>query len=167
MVNLLLGPNVLGGHPTRQSLGIKPDAPTRRNGIFIEKFKPNGAHARPQQRWKRLNTRLRRSIEEGVATAQISAKGMFNPAAIPKGDVVLLTGTTAIGVVLAVREERTEQAMLHVEQRHVLMQGDFQERWINGGGQIQKLRKGQLFNTQSLSATRRLAPHTRVESSLQ
>ena len=31
--------------------------------------------------------------------------------------------------------------MLHVEQRHVLMQGDLQQRWINGGGQIQQLLK--------------------------
>ena len=59
--------------------------------------------------------------------------------------MVLLTGTTAIGVVLAVREERTEQAMLHVEQRHVLMQGDLQQLWINGGGQIQKLLKVQVI----------------------
>ena len=53
---------------------------------------------------------------------------MVNAAAILQGDVMLLTGTTAIGVVLAVREERTEQAMLHMEQRHVLMQGDLQQR---------------------------------------
>ena len=31
--------------------------------------------------------------------------------------------------------------MLHVEQRHVLMKGDLQQRWINGGGQIQQLLK--------------------------
>ena len=31
--------------------------------------------------------------------------------------------------------------MLHVEQRHVLVQGDLQQRWINGGGQIQQLLK--------------------------
>ena len=31
--------------------------------------------------------------------------------------------------------------MLHVEQRHVLMQGDLQQRSINGGGQIQQLLK--------------------------
>ncbi len=61
---------------------------------------------------------------------------MFNVAAISQGDVVLFTETTAIGVVLAVREERTEQAMLHVEQRYVLRQGDLQQRWINGSGQI-------------------------------
>ena len=62
---------------------------------------------------------------------------MFNTAAIPQRDVVLLTGTSAIGVVLAVREERAEQAMLHVEQRHVLMQGDLKQSWINGSRQIQ------------------------------
>ena len=70
--------------------------------IFIEKFKPNGAHARPQQRRKRLHARLGRAIEKSVATPQISPQGMFNAAAISQGDVVLLTGTTAIGVVLAV-----------------------------------------------------------------
>ena len=69
---------------------------------------------------------------------------MFNATAIPQGDVVLLTGTTAIGVVFAVREKCTEQAMLHVKQRHVLMKGDLQQRWMNGGGQIQQLLKVQV-----------------------
>ena len=49
MVDPLLGPDVPGGHPTCQSLGIKADAPTRRGGILIEKFKPNPAHTRPQK----------------------------------------------------------------------------------------------------------------------
>ena len=102
MVDLLLGPDFLGGHPTRQSLCVQADAPAGCSGILIEKFKPDPTDTRPQQGWKRLNARLRRAIEKGVATSQISPQRMFNAAAIPQGDLVLLTGTTAIGVVLAV-----------------------------------------------------------------
>ena len=105
MVDLLLGPDLLGGHPTRQSLGVKADAPLRRSGILIEKFEPDPAHACPQQRRKRFNARLRRPIEKCVPTTQISPQWVFNATAIPQSDVVLLTGTTAIDVVLAVREE--------------------------------------------------------------
>ena len=110
MVDPLMGPDVLGGHPPGQGLGVKADTAAGGVGILIEELEPDPADARPQQRRQGFHARLRRSIEQRVATTQIGTQGMFDAAPIPQGDVVLLAGPTTVGVVLAVREERTEQA---------------------------------------------------------
>ena len=61
-------------------------------------------------------------VEEGVPAAQVGAQRMFRTTAVPQEHLVLLAGAAAIGVVMALREERAEQAMLHMKEGHVLVQ---------------------------------------------
>ena len=64
---------------------------------------------------------------------------MLDTTAIPQRDDVLLTGTTAIGVVMPIGQEGAEHTVIHVKQRHVLMQGDLKPSGIHTGGKIQQL----------------------------
>ena len=57
---------------------------------------------------------------------------------------MLLAGTAAIAVVVALRQKGTKQAVLHVEQGHVLVQGEFHPPRRTAGHQVQQLVKGQV-----------------------
>ena len=69
---------------------------------------------------------------------------MFGATAVAQEHLVLLAGTAAIAVVVALGQKGTKQAVLHVEQGHVLVQGQFHPPRRAAGHQLQQLVEGQV-----------------------
>ena len=124
LINAFPLPDCCRGNRPLQSLAVELQPPLRRFGIFIQQLKAETPQADLQQVWQRLHTTLGATIEKGVAASQISHKGVFHTTPIPKPHLMLFARSAAIGVVVPLRQEGTEQTVLHMEKRHVLMQGD-------------------------------------------
>ncbi len=75
-----------------------------------------------------LSPGLGRSVEDGVATACVSSKGVPGAYTILQLNGVSVTGAAAIPVVSPLRQEGTEDAVLHVKERHMLVHSHFQSR---------------------------------------
>ena len=69
---------------------------------------------------------------------------MFRTTAVPQEYLVLLAGAAAIGVVMALREERAEQAMLHMKEGHVLVQRQLKGIARTDGNKGQQLIQSQV-----------------------
>jgi hypothetical protein len=86
-----------------------------------------------------LNSCLWLAIEERIATAKIRFQWMLHPTSVSEHHGVLLTGPSAIGVIVAFRQKRTKQTVLHMKERHVLMQDHFDAFWRRSLHQIKQL----------------------------
>ena len=64
---------------------------------------------------------------------------MFGPDAVAELNAVLVARAAAIAVILALRKEGTEHAVLHMEHRHVLVEGDLKPRRRGGLQQRRQL----------------------------
>ena len=71
--------------------------------------------------FEKSGTGLRGGVEERVAAAHIGSERVLHSHAIAEVDAVLLAGSTAIGVVRAIRHEGGENTVLHVKHRHVMV----------------------------------------------
>jgi len=78
-------------------------------------------------------------VEESVAAAHVGGEGMFHAEAVAQLDLVGVTGATAIRFVRAGRQNRAEDAVLHMEHGHVLVDDDFEPSGWDGGDQVEKL----------------------------
>jgi hypothetical protein len=139
MIDPFLPPHRLRGNPALQRLAIQPDAAHAGLSALLQQLQPEVAQPRRQQIGQSLHTTLGSAIEQGVATPQVGPQRMVDTTAIAQAHHMVLTGATAIGVVVPLREKGTEQAMLHVKQGHVLMQGHLQLVRIHRPGQIEQL----------------------------
>ena len=101
-------------------------------------------HAGSQKHRDRLSGCLCRAVEQRVATAQISPQRVFGAAAVAQQNCVLLAGATAIGVVVPLGEKRAEQAVLHMEEGHVLVEGELHRGRRTAGHQGEQLLQGQV-----------------------
>ncbi len=64
---------------------------------------------------------------------------MLHPDPIPHLHLMHVAGATAICLVCAGREDRAEDAMLHMKHRHVLMDDYFKPLWWNRLDKLQQL----------------------------
>lgn len=65
-------------------------------------------------------------IVEGVATASVGLEREVGADAVAEVDGVFIARAAAVAVVFAGGKEGAEDAMLHVEEGHVLVKGDFE-----------------------------------------
>ena len=86
MVDALLLPDVTRCKPASQGIRVKEDASPGCLCPLVEQFQTDVTHAGLIQGRQPLDPGLCRAVEQGVATAQISAQRMFDTAAVPEGD---------------------------------------------------------------------------------
>ena len=65
-----------------------------------------------------LHRALRTRVEHGVAAADVGLDGMVHAGAIAQRDLVAIARATARAVVASLGEQRRDHAVLHVKQRH-------------------------------------------------
>lgn len=106
---------------------------------LIQQFDPQMTDTGPQQGWKSLHSSLSGAVEQRVTASKVCTQGMLNTAAVTQGHGMTFTGPAAVGVVVSIREESAEQAVLHMKQRHVLVKRHFKKRGINRRGQVEQL----------------------------
>ena len=126
MFNLLAAPHLSRGHASTQGLAVKPHAPLGILRIFIKQVQPEMPQSARAHGWKGFDPGLRGSVEQCVATSEVCTQGVFNTAAVSQQNGVGLTGSAAIRVIVPIRKQGAEQAMLHMKERHVLVQHDLQ-----------------------------------------
>ena len=126
MLNLFLAPTRVGRNAALQRLSVETNPSTGGIGILIKKIKAEMTQSNPLHHRQGFNTCLCRTVKQGVAAAEIRLEGMIHPAAVAQVNGVQLTRSAAVGVVMPVRQQRAKQAVLHVKQRHVLMQHHLQ-----------------------------------------
>ena len=139
MLNLFAAPHLSGGHTALQCIAVQQHSPLGGFSIFIEQVKAEMPQTARAHGWKCLNACLCGSVEQCVATSEVCSQGVLNTAAVLEQNGVGLAGSTAIRVVVPIREQCAEQAMLHMEERHVLVQHNLQT--INRGvlGELKQL----------------------------
>ena len=82
---------------------------------------------------------LRHRIEQRVAAADVGRQWVFHANPVSQFDNMIVARTTAVVFVGPGREYRTEDAVLHVEHRHVLVNDDFQPRGRSRLNKVQQL----------------------------
>ena len=90
-------------------------------GGFVRELEAELLNARVAPLFEVLRTGLRLRIEDRVATADIGHDRMLEAMFVAQGDGVCLAGMTAVGVIGARGKEATEDAMLGVEDRQVMV----------------------------------------------
>ena len=93
-------------------------------GRFLEQLDAEVSQTCGTEFRKVAGTGLGDGIEEGVAAADIGAERMLHPNAITQMDAVCLARASAVGMILALREEGSKDAVLHMKHRHVLVKGE-------------------------------------------
>ena len=126
MLDLFLAPYRVRRNATLQPLSVETNPSTGGISILIKKIKSEVTQSSPLHHRQGFNARLCCAVEQGVAAAEIGLERMIHPAAVAQVNGVLFTRSAAVGVVMPVGQQRAEQAVFHVKQRHVLMQHDLQ-----------------------------------------
>ena len=72
--------------------------------------------------------RLGAPVEERVAAGLVADEAVHRPGAILHADAVVVAGLAAVLEVVPLRQKGAEDAVLHVKERHVLMQREFKLR---------------------------------------
>lgn len=93
-------PDQLPADLSVEGLAVEGDTALGIRGGFLQQFEPEVANASLQELGNGLSGGLRTGIEQGIAATQISAQGMLCAAAVPQENLMLLTGTAAVGVVV-------------------------------------------------------------------
>jgi hypothetical protein len=68
---------------------------------------------------------LGNTVEEGVTTTGIGLQPVLRTHPITQVDLMAFAGSTAISKVFTAGEKGAEHTVLHMEQGHMLVQGDF------------------------------------------
>ena len=126
MLDLFLAPNRLGRNAASQRLPVEPNPSTGGISILIKEIEAEVTQSSPLHHRQGFHTRLCSSIEQSVSATEIGLERVIHPAAVAQMNGVLFTRSAAVGVVMPVGQQRTEQAVLHMKQRHVLMQHHLQ-----------------------------------------
>ena len=73
-----------------------------------------------------LRAGLGQGVEDRVAAADVGLHRVLRPDAVAQFQIVFVTRAAAVGVIRAIGQECAEDAVLHVEHRHVLMDRDLE-----------------------------------------
>lgn len=93
--------------------------------VFVQQLNAVAAETEAHEAADVTGCRLGLGVEEGVAAAFVATQVVHHAGAVEYAYFVVLAGAAAVEVVLAFGEEGAEDAVLHMEEGHVLVQGDF------------------------------------------
>ncbi len=110
-------------------------------GGIVEEFDAEVADFALEEAREVFGGGLGDGVVERVAAADIGLERVFHAHAVAELDQVGVAGASAVGFVSAWGEEGAEDAVLHMEHRHVLMDDDFELGGgvRQGGGEVVEL----------------------------
>ena len=100
---------------------------------FPEEFEAEGLKAEFLHAREILGGALGLGVEDGVAAADVGDEGVRLADAVAEVELMAIAGAAAGAVVFSVRERVGEDAVLHVEHGHVLVDDGFEEARIDAG----------------------------------
>jgi hypothetical protein len=106
--------------PARASL-VQAERPCHHRGGIVEELDAEVAGAPRHQAREVFGGGLGHGVEQRVAAADVGLQGVLHADAILQPHVVPVAGAAAVGLVGPRREERAEDAVLHVEHRDLLV----------------------------------------------
>ena len=86
-----------------------------------ESINSKGRNSARLKRWNKGASRLRNAVKHGVPTLSVGFKRMKSPLGVAKLDAMFFTRPSAIAVTRARREERREDAVLHVKRGNIMV----------------------------------------------
>ena len=92
--------------------------------VFVEELDAVISEASGEEALEEAGAGLGAAVEEGVPAADIRLEPVELADAIPEMDNVFLAGAAAVLVGGAAAEESAEDAVLHMEHRHVLVESE-------------------------------------------
>ena len=130
-----------------EEVGVAVEKARGFGGVFAEEFDAEMADAELLQVGEILGGGLGFGVEEGVAAADVGDKRVRFPVAsvccaagVDEVDFVFFAGAAAVVEIFSVGEGVGEDAVLHVEHGHVLMEDGFEFGGIEAAEQGRKLR---------------------------
>ena len=123
-----LAPELCAGDFAAEEQPIFRDRLRDEVGGFVQEFKAEIPQAEREEVRHKFRAGLRERVVERVATAGVGLEWMLGTDAVAEADVVFVAGAAAVRVVGAGREERAENAVLHVKHRHVLVNRHLEPR---------------------------------------
>jgi len=123
----------------RESRLVEADDPLHVQGVIIEELDPQVSGSMSNKAREVLGCGLGNGVEQGVPAADIGFQRVLDANAIAQLDVVMVTGTAAIGLVGSWRKEGTVDAMLHVKHGDLLVDYHLEPIWRHGVDQVEEL----------------------------
>ena len=119
---LELTPQIGAAYFAAQELAVAGGDANNFVGLFVRKLHTEIARAMSEKADEELGTGLGAVVENGVAAASVGLERELCADTVAELHLVFVAGATAVAVVFPLGEKRAEHAMLHVKQRHVLME---------------------------------------------
>src|SRR5271157_4895049 len=116
----------------RESRLIEADDPLHVRGVVVEELDPQVSGSMSNKAREVLGRGLGNGVEQGVPAADIGFQRVLDANAIAQLDVVMVTGTAAIGLVGSWRKEGTVDAVLHVKHGDLLVDYHLEPIWRHG-----------------------------------
>lgn len=121
-------PGVARDHLTVEEGAVRADDAGDIVGILADELDAEAPHASRAERVEEARRALRRRVEDGVPAAHVGLDGVVHARAITERNLVPIARTTARAVVLAFGDQRRDHAVLHVKERHRVVDHDLGER---------------------------------------
>ena len=128
-----------GSHAPLERLFKRPNHFTELVRGFVDKFQPEMADARAAPGFQMAASLLRLGSKNRIAASHVGHHGMRSAGRILERDAVLYTGTAAIAIACAGREEPAEHAVLGMEHRQVLIGDNLNPVAAGFAGKIRNL----------------------------
>ena len=123
---LQFAPEVGAGDFAAEKAAILGDHAFDFSRCFIHEFDAKMACTDGAKSLEIFGASLGHGIEDSIAATSVGLERMLRADAVLELDIVGIAGAATISIVGAFGEERAENAVLHVEHGHVLVQGDFE-----------------------------------------
>src|SRR5271157_3088646 len=123
----------------RESRFVQADDPLHVRGVIVEELDPQVPGSVSDKAREVLGRGLGDGVEQGIPAADIGFQRVLDANAIAQLDVVMVTGTAAIGLVGSWRKEGTVDAVLHVKHGDLLVDYHLEPIWRHGVDQVEEL----------------------------